>query len=243
MTRRRLSDDIYHDLEQKIMTGEYHIGDKFPAERKLAEFYNTSRIPVREAIKLLAIRGFIKTTRGSGTVIISQGDGSFDMDGIERERKLDSERLLLESIRMRIVIESEAAREAALNRTSDDIKEIQNALFDSINEIRKLKLKKANSFFESDLRFHRSIVNASYNDFLKQCYETLSYSISAHQFWSLKYTTPRDEVVTYHTQIYESVLDGNEGKAYAAMKNHLKRVEMLLSQKASDDRQPQIEDI
>ena len=52
-----------------------------------------------------------------------------------------------ETIILRRLIESQAAREAALNRSADDIKELQNALFDSINQIRKLR-EKPSGFME-----------------------------------------------------------------------------------------------
>jgi GntR family transcriptional repressor for pyruvate dehydrogenase complex len=233
MARIRLSDDIFNDLKNKIITGVYKVNEKLPPERQLAQHYATSRIPVRHAIHLLTEHGFIKTMPGSGSIVISQGNRLFETDGessvSEAPVEMGDTRVLLETIRLRCLIESEGARLAAINRTTEDIKKIQSTLFESINEIRKLKLKESNSFFEADRKFHRAILEASKSQFLLDAMDAMPLLMLSHQFWSLKYTTPRDEVVSFHTQIYESILDENEAKAYEAMKRHLSRVEDLIA--------------
>lgn len=144
MARQKLSEVILEDLKKKILTGEYRTNQKLPTERELANYYDTSRIPVREALRQLADAGIVRTSAGSGTVVISSGstlsDTSYGTPFMENVT------LLKETIILRRLIESQAAREAAQNRSADDIKELQNALFDSINQIRKLKAKENNSF-------------------------------------------------------------------------------------------------
>ena len=228
MGRKKLGDDIFIDLERKIVSGKYKLGEKLPPERDLAEEYATSRLPVRNAIQHLADRGSIKTTPGSGSVIVSQGNTVLDSVSGEDKFKVNNKELLLETISVRCIIEAEAARLAAERRTEEDIRNIQSTLFDSINEIRKLKLKEHNAFFSSDLDFHKAIIKASREPLLIECFESIGLLISYHQFWSLKYTTPRDEVVSYHTSIYESILDQNGAKAYESMKEHLMRVKLLI---------------
>lgn len=44
-------------------------------------------------------------------------------------------------------------------------------------------------------------------------------------------------MVSFHTQIYESILDENEAKAYEAMKTHLSRVETLITMRNEDKSQ------
>ncbi len=236
MAKNRLSDDIFRDLKNKIIAGKYKVNEKLPPERQLAEQYATSRIPVREALRLLAEQGFVKSMAGSGTVVISQGNALFEDDGESAAHhapiEIGDTRVLLETIRLRCLIESEAARLAAINRTTEDIKKIQSALFDSINEIRKLKLKENHAFFDADHAFHHAILKASKSKLLVDAIDAMPLLVLSHQFWSLKYTTPRDEVVSFHTQIYESILDENEAKAYEAMRMHLSRVESLITMRS-----------
>jgi DNA-binding FadR family transcriptional regulator len=42
----------------------------------------------------------------------------------------------------------------------------------------------------------------------------------------------RDEFISYHTRIYESILDGDGQKAYDAMLGHLSRVGSLITNKS-----------
>lgn len=230
MARKKLSNIILEDLKKRILVGEYHVNEKLPTERELAQQYDTSRIPVREALQQLSEMGIVQTTPGSGTIVISPGNAIYNQQ--EQTPYMEDDTILRETIHLRRLIESEAARQAAHNRCAEDIKEIQSALFNSINEIRKLKAKESNSFFQADVDFHKAITRASHNPFLMECLDSIPYLMANHQFWSLKYTTPRDEVVSYHTQIYESILDENGEKAYTAMSNHLSRVENLLIRKS-----------
>ena len=238
MDRKNLGEEIYSDIERKILSGKYQLGEKLPSERKLAEIYMTSRVPVRDALKLLVKHGYVETKQGSGTIIISQGLTILDSLLSEDNHKITNKNLFLETIQVRCLIEAKAAEIAAEKRTENDIKDIQSALFNSINEIRKLKLGEKNSFFTSDLYFHRTIVKASGNDFLLQCFDSMLQLISYHQFWSLKYTTPRDDVVAYHTSIYEAIIVQNSTKAYNAMFDHLSHVKSLIMSESSDPDDP-----
>ena len=71
MARQKLREVILEDLKKKILTGEYRTNQKLPTERELANYYDTSRIPVREALRQLADAGIVRTSAGSGTVVIS----------------------------------------------------------------------------------------------------------------------------------------------------------------------------
>ena len=51
MARQKLSEVILEDLKKRILTGEYRTNQKLPTERELANYYDTSRIPVREALR------------------------------------------------------------------------------------------------------------------------------------------------------------------------------------------------
>lgn len=60
---------ILDDMKAKILRGEYPVGSKLPSERELSEYYNVSRIPVREALKALSDMGILEIKRGAGTFV------------------------------------------------------------------------------------------------------------------------------------------------------------------------------
>lgn len=61
----QIKDDIFHDIE----SGKYHIGERLPAERVLAEKYGVTRMTIRQAIKSLVEQGFLHVRHGSGTYV------------------------------------------------------------------------------------------------------------------------------------------------------------------------------
>ena len=63
---------ILDDMKAKILRGEYPVGSKLPSERELSEYYNVSRIPVREALKALSDMGILEIKRGAGTFVKRQ---------------------------------------------------------------------------------------------------------------------------------------------------------------------------
>jgi DNA-binding FadR family transcriptional regulator len=63
------NDHIAYLLEKEIITGVYKAGDRLPAERLLAQNYQTSRNRIREAIIRLVTLGLLRTEPQSGTYV------------------------------------------------------------------------------------------------------------------------------------------------------------------------------
>ncbi|MDV5998390.1 FadR family transcriptional regulator [Kocuria rhizophila] len=53
-------------LERQLRSGALRVGDKLPAERTLAEDFGISRASVREAVRILAAMGLVRSATGSG---------------------------------------------------------------------------------------------------------------------------------------------------------------------------------
>ena len=63
---------IYKALAEQIINGEFGPGDKLE-EQALAERFNASRTPVREALRELAARGLVNLVPRRGGVVASIG--------------------------------------------------------------------------------------------------------------------------------------------------------------------------
>lgn len=238
MKRQPLNETIFEDLKKRIAAGEFQLDSKLPAERILAAQYQVSRIPIREALKRLEDVGIVSKNPGSGTTVISIPEQVSIADS--NIPVINENTAFLETVRLRRLIESEAARAAARNATPEGIERIQYALFESISEIRKLKVKDENNFYEADLKFHQTIAAESGSQLLIDCLNAMPTLLEWQQHWSLSITTPKDEVISYHTKIFESILDKNEKQAYDSMYAHLSRVEELLLARNSVPGMPSI---
>lgn len=61
--------DIYRD---KIVSGEYKLGDRIESENEIQQIYDVSRITARQAVMDLEKEGMVKRHRGKGTFVIWQ---------------------------------------------------------------------------------------------------------------------------------------------------------------------------
>jgi len=131
-------------------------GDKLPSERMLSEKFNVSRSNVREAINKLEFYGLLKSKPQSGTFVADIGQVA--MNGmIDDILKLDSFefKALVET---RILLELKTVKLAALRRSDDGLKTLENAL-----NAYKEKVLNGEDAVQEDLLFHLAISKASGN--------------------------------------------------------------------------------
>ncbi len=61
----RISDEVFHQLKESILSNGFKAGDKLPPERELADQFQVSRVAIREAIRTLENAGFLEIRQGS----------------------------------------------------------------------------------------------------------------------------------------------------------------------------------
>ncbi len=91
---------IEENLKQRMDTGEYTPGDMIPSERELSEFYDVSRMTVRQAVTNMVNDGYLFREKGKGTFVAEskieqplQGMTSFTED--MKQRGMDASNKLL----------------------------------------------------------------------------------------------------------------------------------------------------
>lgn len=62
-------EEIYTDIKNKIINGDYNATEQLPFEKDLCESYDTSKMTVKRALDLLVEDGLIIKRRGSGTFV------------------------------------------------------------------------------------------------------------------------------------------------------------------------------
>jgi DNA-binding FadR family transcriptional regulator len=217
---------VVESIKRDILIGKYHLGDKLEDERTLADKYKISRMTLRKALLALREEGIINTKHGVGTYIEHINQNLLSKRDVNYF--IYNEKLIVETLLSRVILETEGCALAARNADPADIELIQKSLFLTIDEIKKLKQGLPNRFFEADLAFHEAIAKASHYPLIVSFLETMQESISLHQFLSLQVTDPTDEVITYHTAIYGAIISRDENRAKTAMKEHLDRVVELV---------------
>jgi|GEM_PF-6146912 len=220
------TEQIIDYIKENILNGNFEVHSKLLSERKIAEKFKISRIPVRQAIEKLCQEGILKAVPYSSPII--QGFKKVNIfDEGEQFNKEDIQEFYVEAFKARQLIESEAARLAAIYATEDEIEAIKNSYLKSIDELHKLYMGLLKESNNADLQFHKEIIKASHSKLFAQYYKLISKTIFSNQYFGFKYRTSLKNMIEDHEKIMSAIEQRNGELAYNAMYNHLKEVIQL----------------
>ncbi len=220
----RLYESIVKQIQHLISEGELKPGQKLPPERELAEDLNVSRTSIREALRALEMMGYLesKVGVGGGTYI-----KEITLDNILSPFSkvlLKNEDFILELLEMRLFLEIETARLAAIRRTQEDLDKMQEAIDQMQKEINKGK-----SGLDGDNAFHRAISVAANNrvleHFVNMCGDLLEVEREAH----LNNNEGESEkALTQHKKLLDAIKDEDEEKAQQLMQKHILNISRII---------------
>jgi GntR family transcriptional repressor for pyruvate dehydrogenase complex len=156
-----ISDQVYEQLKEQLITGVWKQGDKIPSENELVTLFNVSRVTVRQALSKLITLGLLETKLGEGTFVKEITPGVYMKEMIPyMYLNKDSYREVLE---FRLVIEVETAGIAAEKITDQDIARLESCL----NRMMELK-NDLEDYVYQDLHFHMIIAKSTRNSLIIQ---------------------------------------------------------------------------
>lgn len=203
-------------IGREITEGRIAPGEKLPTEHLLATTFGVSRSVVREAIAQLRNEGLVETR---------QCVGAFATE-IERRQSLRIEQGDLANrgsfrdlFQLRIPLEVEAARLAAIHHTPQDLGKIDEAL---------QQMTGAEKWTEqgivADLAFHRAIAAATHNEyfllFIGFIAERISLAINAARAAAILEEIV-EVTIAEHVSIRNGVSARDPVQAEEAMRHHL----------------------
>ncbi len=151
-------------LREQVLSGQWPVGGRLPAETELAQQLEVGRSTVREAIRALVHAGLLETRQGSGTFVRSVTPGA---DWEPRLRRA----AVLEAYEVRQALEVQAARLAASRRTEADVAALRETL--AHRDHARARARDAR-FVELDLAFHRCVVAAAHNALLAEMFDSFA---------------------------------------------------------------------
>lgn len=220
--RKTASELIIERILAQIESGELRSGQQLTNERALAAELGVSRVPLREAICALSSMGILEARQGGGT-FVSRYNPILVGRVIHTYSLLDRS-LRDEMFEARMLLESDAARLAAKNRTQQDLTLLRFAL--NRYEIAVRQYRGERDEYERILAYdngvHLSVATASHNNFFVQMVETIRHASHA----PLPDTLPPDkqafsEVIDCHEKIFFAIEAQNCPAAHEAMQSHL----------------------
>ena len=130
MPRRKVSDEIFLMLQEKIFLGELKPGEKLPPERELSRQLGVTRVPLREALKRLQAMKLIEVRHGDGIYILDyERHASFDflMSVIQCGLPLE-QRVVRSMLEFRMLVVPELFRLAARNAMPEHIEKLEELI-------------------------------------------------------------------------------------------------------------------
>ncbi len=213
---RRLYRQIADQLRQLILSGEYALGERLPAERDLALQLGVSRPSVREALIALEVEGFVEVRVGSGIYVIAR-------KAVASARNLEPDAFgLFEIIRARQLVEGELAAVAALGSTAPLIEGLRDAVIQMETQIAGGEMP-----IQGDRLFHLRVAEAADNGPLLhtviQLYDQRNSPLFAQFGQHFENRGSWRKAVAEHKVVIRAIAAADADAARKAMHVHLQR--------------------
>lgn len=193
---------VYSDIKKKIITGEFSQGESLN-EKDLTEIFKISRTPVREALNILELEGWIKSVPRKGYVV-----SSITFSDI---KDLFQIRYELEPVFLSM----------AFNFFE---KEVLISLKERIQNL--IEKEDYDALRLLDDEFHSYLIESTYNSFAIKTMESINDHISR-----TRYLTFRDKKETFdsaydHIKIIDALLEKNLEQAVKVLRNHIDKSQL-----------------
>lgn len=200
-------------------------GDRLTTEQDLIETTGYSRATVREALRILASEGLIRTRPGpNGGVFVARpgNDRVTHSLGLVLEASRVDMGSLLEA---RVELESSAARLAAIRVTDDEIRELKASCARFVTGLEKGDW---DACVEENLHFHIKVVEASKNDVMILLHSAIRDLIRISTFEPVFSVQAQQDVAAAHQRIVEALEQHDPDLASRRVRKHLAAFEEYL---------------
>ncbi|MEY3028669.1 MAG: hypothetical protein RL198_66 [Actinomycetota bacterium] len=214
--------DIVHDIQNRVLSGEWVQGSQLPSERELAIEYGVSRPVIREALAGLVELGFIEIHPGRGSFVrgVKIDDLSGSLTRAATLAKISARDLVV----ARLGLECSAAELAAKQEPRPEDK--LRAALQEHSEASSLQ-----TLADTDLAFHETVVAASGNPLMVLMFGAIRNQVHALMLRSHSDPNVQREGEPYHERIVQAIADGDPIAARELMREHL---ELALTLYGSD---------
>lgn len=200
---------IAEQIRSAIIKGEFAKGDRLPTETELAAMYGVSRPSIREAFKRLAAQNLIRARRGpaGGTfisdytiedaseIMISSTMLMLSLNSIDVEDVVD----------IRLFMEKQCCNLALQNWSPEIAQNIEEAYVHLTDTALTDE-----EFCEADVRFHRSIVQASGNKMLAYLMYSVNESLVPVMNMMIVYVRDREVILSHYAALKKALFSGNK---------------------------------
>ena len=210
----RIPGKIAADIGARIVSGRLRPGTILDGEIEASDERKVSRSAYREAVRILAAKGLVRSRPKIGTSVNELEQWHLlDPDVLSWMFSREPQRELLDHLfELRKMVEPEAASLAAERRTFEQLNTMAAAL-----EIMARESLQTEAGREADRVFHATLLAASGNRFII----SLSSSVTAAVAWSTAFKQRthrlRRDAIPDHVKVYEAIAARAPDQARKAM--------------------------
>lgn len=213
-----LTMQVVNHIRSMIEEGILQPGDRIPPEREFAKKLKISRASLRTGIGYLAAMGVMKVRHGVGT-FVADGPPEFGQSSLSllgalhgfKSWQMFEARLILES--HLAALAAERGREEHLTALAEEVTEMYATVDDPAE------------YLIHDVRFHRTIAEASGNPILAALMETITTALYDERRKTVEFSRNLKEAAEMHREIYRAIRARKPAEARATMDRHLKLAE------------------
>ena len=217
----RAYENVLVHIHQQVEEGLLKPGDKLPSERRLAERYGIGRSSVRDAIRILEVRGVVKPRQGGGTVV-----QSFSSDTLVAElaHALVRKRALVQELmEVRCMMEPPLAARAAAHASAAQIEQLESILARQGDRVRRGELA-----VHEDTEFHSLVAQAAGNRVMLAVLDTLVSLLTETRRRFLQDEERARASLAGHRLVLRAIRRREPVAAEAAMRRHIRAVEAII---------------
>lgn len=212
LDKRPLPQIMVDKIIDLIESKELLPGERLPSEQELMKELNVGRGTIREAIKSLVSRNIVEIRRGVGTFVAENTGVVQDPLGfsfIDNKNKL-----VKDSMDVRLLLEPSIAKWAARNATESEILEI----VELSNKIETAILN-GEDYSDLDVEFHTKIAISSRNLVVENLIPILNTNIRT--LIDVRHAVLKEHTILSHKKIAYAIQKRDEGMAEQLMKEHI----------------------
>jgi len=213
--KKRVSDIAIEQIRQLISSGHLKPGHMLPSERKLMEQFKISRVPIREALRVLEMMGVVEVKPGKGIYVTDPENSLFSP---LRQWLSAQKESLVDHFEVRLLIEPRAAAFCAKRASKEQINAMKKSLIKFFEAQAESNLV---DMIRADAQLHQLIAVATGNRTLATLMSTFTNSLLEGWKASLRTEGRGAKTVEEHASIVEAIEKRDGAKAEKLMKKHL----------------------
>ena len=195
-------DYIYDEIKKMIIMGELKQGENI-IEKDLIDKFDVSRTPIREALKILDMEGWIYSNPRKG----------YNVSSITFKDVKDLFQIRYEMEPLCLKIANKFFEEKELLELRNEIKMY-------------VKNKDYGSLRLMDEKFHEYIINSTYNDYIIRTMKYVNEHSNRTRFLTFRDKEATLESAYDHIKILDFLLNNDIDKAVASLKKHVDRSQL-----------------